>query len=182
MSPKGKMAREMEELRQELERERREKRELEASKEREVKQLRRERLQLIARIEALEKDRHEARGGAIHEKDLGENNNEEGNHDARQEQEDHEVADDPNDTRFLKLIKVVQITGLKTRVDLPIYHGKMESEEVLGWIEALEKYFDLEDIEEDKKVKVSKEKLRVIALNWWTSLQNERMARGLDKI
>ena len=85
MPPKGQMAREMEELRQELERERREKRELEASKEREERQLRREILQLIARIEALEKERHEPRREAIHEEDLGENNDEEGNHNARQE-------------------------------------------------------------------------------------------------
>ena len=47
---------------------------------------------------------------------------------------------------------------MKTRVDLPIYQDKMESEEVLGWIEALENYFDLEDMEEDKKVKVAKVK------------------------
>jgi hypothetical protein len=33
----------------------------------------------------LEKEMHEPRGEAIHEEDLGENNNEEGNHDARQE-------------------------------------------------------------------------------------------------
>ena len=60
------------------------------------------------------------------------------------------------------MIKVVQGTGLKTGVDLPIYHGKMESEEVLGWIEALENYFDLED----KKVKVEKAKLRGTSLTW----------------
>ncbi len=52
------MAREIEELRQELERERREKLELKASKEGEERQLRREILHLIARIEDLEKDRH----------------------------------------------------------------------------------------------------------------------------
>lgn len=41
---------------------------------------------------------------------------------------------------------------------------------------------DLEDIEGDKKVKVENAKLRGTTLTWWTSLQNERVARGLDKI
>ena len=49
---------------------------------------------------------------------------------------------------------------MKIGVDLPIHQGKMESEEVLGWIEALENYFDQKDIEEDKKVKVAKARLR----------------------
>ena len=40
-------------------------------------------------------------------------------------------------------------------IDLPMYQGKMESEEVLGWIEALENYFELEDIDEDNKVKIA---------------------------
>ncbi len=67
-------------------------------------------------------------------------------------------------------------------MDLPIYYRKMENEEVLGWIEALENYFDLEDIEEDKKVKVAKENIRGTNLTWWKILQNKRVARGLNKI
>lgn len=54
----------------------------------------------------------------------------------------------------------------------------MDSEEVLGWIEALENYFDLEDIEADKKVKVEKARLRGTTLTWWTSVQNERERKG----
>ena len=67
-------------------------------------------------------------------------------------------------------------------IDLPMYQGKMESEEVLGWIEALENYFELEDIDEDKKVKIEKARLRGTTLTWWTSIQNGRIERGLDKI
>ena len=44
----------------------------------------------------------------------------------------------------------------------------MDSEEVLGWIEALENYFDLEDIEADKKLKIAKARLRGTKLTWWT--------------
>ena len=46
----------------------------------------------------------------------------------------------------------------------------------------LKKYFDLEDIEADKKVKIAKAKLRGTALTWWTSVQKEREERGLNKI
>lgn len=48
---------------------------------------------------------------------------------------------------------------------------------MLGWIEALENYFDLEDIEADNKVKVAKARLRGKTLTWWTSVQNKREER-----
>ena len=65
MPPKNQMARELEELREELAREKRERRELEAFRQREERQMRRERLQLIARIESLEKERQEPRGEEV---------------------------------------------------------------------------------------------------------------------
>ena len=174
MPPKNQMARELEELREELAKEKRERRELEASRVREERQMRRERLKLIARIESLEKERQEPRGEEVRGRNHGENHEEEEVGNARQE---HETTDDPEERRFMRIIKVVQGNGGKNHIDFPIYQGKMDSEEVLGWIEALENYFDLEDIEADKKVKVAKARLRGTTLTWWTSVQNEREER-----
>ncbi|XP_059064560.1 uncharacterized protein LOC131856697 [Cryptomeria japonica] len=58
----------------------------------------------------------------------------------------------------------------------------MDSEEVLEWIDALENYFEYEDMNEDKKVKFSKTKLRGTTLTWWSSVQTERVERGMSKI
>ena len=38
-------------------------------------------------------------------------------------------------------------------MDIPMYEGNLDVEEVLDWIRALDKYFDYEYIEEDRKVK-----------------------------
>ena len=135
--------------------------------------MRRERLQLLERIEALEKERREPRREEVPEEHYEE---EEVCHE-RQVQEE-----DPDERRFPRLIKVVQGTSGKGMVDLPMYQGKMQSEEVLGWIEALENYFELEDIDEDKKVKIEKARLRGTTLTWWSIIQNGRIERGLDKI
>ena len=167
------MASEIEELRVALEKKEREKRKLEATRDREERKMKTERLQLLERVEALEKERREPRREEVPE----EHHEEEEVHHERQAQEE-----DPDERRFARLIKVVQGTGGKGMVDLPMYQGKMESEEVLGWIEALENYFELEDIDEDKKVKVAKARLRGTTLRWWTNIQNGRIERGLDKI
>ncbi|XP_059068481.1 uncharacterized protein LOC131858990 [Cryptomeria japonica] len=83
---------------------------------------------------------------------------------------------------MVRLLKAVQGGGSKITIDFPIYHGKMDSEEVLGWIDALENYFEYEDMNEDKKVKFAKTKLRGTSLTWWSSVQTERVERGMTKI
>jgi hypothetical protein len=35
-------------------------------------------------------------------------------------------------------------------MDIPMYEGNLNIEELLDWFRALDKYFDYEDIEEDK--------------------------------
>jgi hypothetical protein len=43
--------------------------------------------------------------------------------------------------------------GAKAKMDIPVYEGNLDAEELLDWIRALDTYFDYEDVEEDKKVK-----------------------------
>ncbi|XP_059068278.1 uncharacterized protein LOC131858838 [Cryptomeria japonica] len=175
MAPKNQMAREIEELKEALEREKRERRELEATMEREDRQKRRERLQLIARIEALEKEREQPRM----EKN---NENLEAHNEGGEHEETRRDEEDPEERRLVRLLKVVQGGGIKGHIDLPIYQGRMDSEEVLGWIEALENYFELEDTNDDKKVRFAEAKLRGTALTWWSGVQVDRITRGLNKI
>jgi hypothetical protein len=41
--------------------------------------------------------------------------------------------------------------GAKEKMDIPVYEGNMDVEELLYWIRALDTYFDYEDVEEDKR-------------------------------
>jgi hypothetical protein len=52
-----------------------------------------------------------------------------------------------------RLIKAIDIMGVKVKMEIPVYEGNLDAEELLEWIRALDTYFDYEDIEEDKKVK-----------------------------
>jgi hypothetical protein len=67
-------------------------------------------------------------------------------------------------------------------MDIPVYEGNLDVEELLDWIRALDKYFDYEDIEEDKKVKHVVTRLKGHATLWWDELQADRRCKGKQKI
>ncbi|GLJ41212.1 hypothetical protein SUGI_0853140 [Cryptomeria japonica] len=107
MAPKNQMAREIEELKEALEREKREKRELEAARERE----RRERVQLSARIEALEKESEQPR--------VDENNEHLDSHNEGSGHEEHrEEIVDPEEKRLCEEGKEDNDTGWKDKTKL----------------------------------------------------------------
>jgi hypothetical protein len=68
--------------------------------------------------------------------------------------------------------------GAKAKMDIPVYEGNLDAEELLDWIRALDTYFDYEDIEEDKKVKHVVTRLKGHAALWWDELQADRRCKG----
>jgi hypothetical protein len=50
-----------------------------------------------------------------------------------------------------RLFRVVARIGAREKMEIPMYEGNLDVEELLDWIRALDKYFDYEDVEEDKK-------------------------------
>jgi hypothetical protein len=52
-----------------------------------------------------------------------------------------------------RLFRAVARIGARENMDIPMYEGNLDIEELLDWFRALDNYFDYEDIEEDKKVK-----------------------------
>ena len=58
----------------------------------------------------------------------------------------------------------------RAKMDIPVYEGKLDVEELLDWIRALDTYFDYEDVEEDKKVKHVVTILKGHAALWWDEL------------
>jgi hypothetical protein len=97
---------------------------------------------------------------------------------------DHEVEAEPQgevaaeDAANERLIKTIARMSSKTKMDIPVYEGSLGAEELLDWIQALDTYFDYEDIEEDKKVRHAITKLKGHAALWWDELQEDRRSKG----
>jgi hypothetical protein len=75
-----------------------------------------------------------------------------------------------------------QPTGAKAKMDIPVFEGNLDVEELLDWTRALDKYFYYEDIEEDKKVKHAITRLNGHATLLWDELQADRHRKGKQKI
>jgi hypothetical protein len=67
-------------------------------------------------------------------------------------------------------------------MDISMYAGNLDVEELLYWFRALYKYFDYEDIEEDNKLKHVITRLKGHATLWWDELQDERHWKGKKRI
>jgi hypothetical protein len=72
---------------------------------------------------------------------------------------------------------VVFKLGARAKIDIPMYEGNLDAEELLDWIRSMEKYFDYEDVEEDKKVKHVVTRLKGHATLWWDELQADKDAK-----
>jgi hypothetical protein len=68
------------------------------------------------------------------------------------------------------------------RIEVSMYEGNLEVEELLDWVRDMDKYFDYEDIEEDKMVNHVVTRLNDHAVLWWDELQAERRRNGKHKI
>jgi hypothetical protein len=80
------------------------------------------------------------------------------------------------------LIRVVARMSARAKMDIPVYEGNLDVEELLDWIRALDMYFDYEDVEEDKKVKHVVTRLKGHAAFWWDELQADKCCQVKQKI
>jgi hypothetical protein len=67
-------------------------------------------------------------------------------------------------------------------MDIPMYEGNLDVEEMLDCFRDMDKYFDYEYIEEDKKVKHVVTRLKGHAALWWDELQVDRHCKGKQRI
>ena len=70
----------------------------------------------------------------------------------------------------------------RPRVEVPMYEGNINVKELMDWINALNKYFDFEEIDDKKKVRYATTRLKGHATIWWDELQIHRGRRGNPKI
>jgi hypothetical protein len=80
------------------------------------------------------------------------------------------------------LLRVVVKLGARAKIEVPMYEGNLDDEELLDWIRSMEKYFEYEDINEEKRVRHDVTRLKGHATLWWDELQDERRSKGKHKI
>jgi hypothetical protein len=72
--------------------------------------------------------------------------------------------------------------GVRERMEIPMYEGNLDVEDLLDWIRALEKYFDYEEVDDEKKVKHVVMRLKGHETLWWYELQADKRSKGKQKI
>jgi hypothetical protein len=95
---------------------------------------------------------------------------------------EHEEEVATEDAANERLIRDIARMGARAKMDIPVYEGNLDAEELLDWIRALDTYFDYEDVEEEKKVKHAVTRLKVHATLWWDELQSDRRCKAKQKI
>jgi hypothetical protein len=80
------------------------------------------------------------------------------------------------------LFRVVARIGAREKMNIAVYEGNLVVEEILDWIRDLDKYFDYEDVKEDKKFKHSITRLKGHVTLCWDELQADRRCKGKKKI
>eukprot|EP00253_Pinus_taeda_P023394 PITA_23394 len=91
------------------------------------------------------------------------------------EEELEVAADGPEgDSPKVKLLKSVLLSNSRPKPELPTYDGSLPIDVVLDWISEMDKYFECEEVSEDRRVKFAATKLKGHATLWWDSVQNER--------
>ena len=83
-----------------------------------------------------------------------------------------------------RLIEAITKQGTRAKVEVPDFKGELNPELFMDWIQELEKYFDIEGIEETdpRRTKIAASKMKSHAALWWENLQNLRKRQGKGKI
>ena len=107
---------------------------------------------LVERLEAMERKNH------------SENSD---NSDDEEKSPDEE-EEDPKEVRVLKMLMKA---SSRPRVEVPMYEGNFNVEELMDCINALNKYFVSEEIEDKNKVRYVATIMKGNAAIWWDELQ-----------
>jgi len=77
-----------------------------------------------------------------------------------------------------RLLRAVVRLGARAKIEVPMYEGNLDAEELLDWIRSMDKYFDYEDVDGEKKVRHAITKLTGHVTLRWDELQAERRRKG----
>eukprot|EP00253_Pinus_taeda_P002743 PITA_02743 len=71
----------------------------------------------------------------------------------------------------LRLLRSVLLASSKPKTNISNYDGSLSADVLLDWISELDKYFENEEVSEDRRVRFAATKLKGHALLWWDSVQ-----------
>ena len=95
------------------------------------------------------------------------------------ESEEVEVKEDARENVAEEcLLREVVILGARAKIEVPMYEGNLDVEEMLDWVRAMDKYFDYEDVDGEKRVRHVVTRLKGHATLWWDELQAKRRSKG----
>jgi hypothetical protein len=80
------------------------------------------------------------------------------------------------------LLKSVAKLGGRAKIEVPMYEGNLDTEELLNWITSMDRHFNYEYIDEEKKVKQVVTRFKGHAALWRDELQAERRSKGKQRI
>ena len=66
----------------------------------------------------------------------------------------------------------------RPRPELPTYDGNLITKHLINWISELDKYFEFDEVEEDKRVRLAVTRSKGHASLWWDSVQTERRRKN----
>jgi DNA-binding transcriptional MerR regulator len=72
--------------------------------------------------------------------------------------------------------------GARAKIEVPMYEGNLNVEELLDWIRSMDKYFDYEDVDGEKRVRHVVTRIKGHTTLWSDELQAKRRSRGKQKI
>ena len=67
----------------------------------------------------------------------------------------------------IRLLKSVIGASMRPNIDVPTYHGDLDANELIYWINEMDKFFDYDETDEEKKVKFVVTRLKDHATLWW---------------
>ena len=68
------------------------------------------------------------------------------------------------------------------KIEVLDYAGNLKPEELIDWLNSMEKFFEWKPMMEEKKVKFACTKLKGHAMIWWDHVQKDRTKKGKEKI
>ena len=66
--------------------------------------------------------------------------------DSNEEAESNSSKEEEEDLEEVKILKMLMKTSGRPRIEVPMYSSNLNVEELMDWINALNKYFDFEEI------------------------------------
>ena len=82
------------------------------------------------------------------------------------------------ETPELRYFRSILGATLRPRPGLPTYDGSLVAEHLIDWISELDKYFEHNEVEEDKRVRLAVTRLKGRACLWWDSVQEKRRRKN----